>query len=80
MTAPIELPLKLKALNAAGPVMHFLGIYDIEDDPQYYMERASRAVGLSDFGPYDVETALGYLLYTLKYETDMSFFGRLSAN
>ncbi len=80
MSAPIQLPPILKFINAFGPVLRPVGLCEIRTDPTWYIDRARKATGLSDFGPYDVETALGHLLHTFRHEADMSLFGRVSAN
>jgi hypothetical protein len=75
---PITLPPKLRLLNALGPVFRFFGLFNIHDDPERYLSWARKEAGLSDFGPYDVRTSLEKLLHMMKYEADLSLFGRIA--
>ncbi len=74
---PIRLPRKLRALNAAGPVAHALGLGDLSDDPEPYLAWARRKTGLQDFGPSDLREPLRRMLYTMKHEARLSLFGRI---
>ncbi len=75
---PITLPPQLKLLNMAGPLLEHLGIGDIQDSPDFYMQLAQKQSGLKNFGDFDLHLPLAKLLYTLKYDADLSLFGRIA--
>jgi LPS sulfotransferase NodH len=75
---PISLPPQLKLLNMAGPLLERLGIGDIQVRPDFYMQLAQKQLGLKSFGDFDLYSPLAKLLYTLKYDADLSLFGRIA--
>lgn len=77
--APIRLPLQLRGLNALGPVAQRLGLSNLHDDPEPYIQWARKKTGLNDFGPYDIREPLQRMLYTMKNETGLSLFGRIGS-
>ncbi len=75
---PIKLPPQLRWLNACGTVFQSLGLFSLNEDPEYYMDWARKKTGLADFGPYDLSTPLKNVLYTMKHETGLSLFGQIA--
>lgn len=76
---PIRLPLQLRTLNAMGPLLSRLGLLNLRPGADHYMELARRSTGLSDFGSYDVRTAVDKMLHMLCNEADLHLFGRIAS-
>jgi len=75
---PIKLPYQLKLINALGPALKTLGLFNVYEDPEYYFRKARKQTKLTDFGTYDLEKPLKHLLPMLKNEGDLSLFGRIT--
>lgn len=77
---PIKLPRRLRTLNAAGNSLKKIGLFNIKGEADHYIDWSKRKLGLYDLGDYDLASALERLLYTLKFETDLSLFGRIATD
>lgn len=77
---PIALPFQMRMLNKLGPSLSTLGLCEINEDPDFYMQWAQKKMGLKNFGDYDLREPLQHLLATLKNEAGMSLFGRIATD
>lgn len=72
-------PLPIRAMNAAGRGLARLGVVPISLDPDDLLAAASKAAGLSDFGPDSFLPGFHKLLESLEADGRLSLFGRFFA-
>jgi len=72
-------PLPIRAMNAAGRGLARLGVVPISLDPDDLLAAASKAAGLSDFGPETFLPGFHKLLESLEADGRLSLFGRFFA-
>ncbi|MDF1563190.1 MAG: sulfotransferase [Deltaproteobacteria bacterium] len=70
-------PLPFRLINGAGTALENLGLTPLRFEPERLRAKASRATGLSDFGPGPHEEGLEVLCRSFEEDARLSLIGRI---